>query len=533
MKKIYQIILLFSISIMIFANNEGLNIRISSTTLNINEATKLEVEFENIKKTNDLEIIGIDNFKILNKSTSSQTSIINGLKSKKVVYSYMILPKEKGNFELYAKTKKYKSNRLRIKVSGDKKTSNVDKQGILELKTELSKDKIFFGEKVILKYSLFRKVNLDSKGFKEKIKLNDFVVKDIEKLDAKEHFNKEGNIVAITEEVAKKILTPIKSGEFTIPSYSFQANVSQGGSSFFSNSIPKYLNSSEKKLTVLELPELNKPTNFSGIVGEVQIDSSHSSNKIKYGDAVTLKVKLSGNCNLDNLNSLVNSNLDNFKIYESVKESKEGIIEGKYHSEKNYEIIIVPKKDGKVIFPEIKITFFNPTTEKYEEKIIKGFSINVEKNNQIEDNEKINLQTNNVENVVITQIGNTKKANEKYYILKINKKILNYVILSLAIFVIIIFLIIIKKKTEKIDDYKEIYLESKKAFTSDEYLNILNKMIKYKYNVSIKASSLKNIENKIDSKKVLEIINECLENGKKLSSRDWQGKIKALYIITK
>ena len=533
MRKICQVILLFSISLMVFANDKELNVRVSSNNLNINEATKLEVEFKNIKKEKDFEIVGIDNFKILNKSTSSQRSIINGASTKKVIYSYTILAEAKGNFELYAKTKGYKSNIVKINVSGDKKASNIDKQGILELKTELSKEKIFFGEKVILKYSLFRKVNLDGKGFRETIDLNNFVVKDIQKLNSKEHYNKEGKVTAITEEIAKKILTPIKSGELNIPSYSFQANVSQGGSSFYSNSVPKYLSSKEKQITVLELPELNKPTNFTGIVGEINIDSSYSNNKIKYGDAVTLKVKLYGNCNLDNLNTLIDPNLDDFKIYESVKDTNEGISNNNYYAEKNYEIIIVPKKEGEVVFPEIKVEFFNPKTEKYEEKTIESFLINVEKNGQVENNEKINLQTNNIENIVIEQLGNTKEADNKYYILKINKKVLGYIILSIILLVIIILLIIIKKKIETTDDYKEIYLESKKAFVSDEYLNILNKMIKYKYDVSIKASSLKSIANKIDSKKVLEIINECMENSKKMSSREWKEKIKGLYVITK
>ena len=136
-------------------------------------------------------------------------------------------------------------------------------------------------------------------------------------------------------------LSPIKAGTYTIPEYNFQANISTGRG-FFSSSEPKYFKTEAKQLTVKTLPE-NKPSDFSGLVGTLNLQSEYSRQEVPYGDSLTLKVTASGNCDLSALDKIAKNGIPDFTVYETAKDTQESIVDNKYLAQKEFEIILVPE----------------------------------------------------------------------------------------------------------------------------------------------------------------------------------------------
>ena len=141
-------------------------------------------------------------------------------------------------------------------------------------------------------------------------------------------------------DVKKYILTPAGTGVFTIPAVNLQVNVSTGG--FFDSYRTVYLQTEPLEFVVKALPEEGKPENFRGLVGKLEAGSLFSKNEVEYGDSLTLKVKLSGTCNLDNLTGLFEGNIPGFSVYETEKNRVEEIRNGEYYGSKDLENIQVP-----------------------------------------------------------------------------------------------------------------------------------------------------------------------------------------------
>lgn len=532
MKKIYILLLIIIYSVMAFSEDEEINLEISDDTISLNESINLKLELINLEDADDVKLYGIDKFNILNRSTSNYTSIKNSKKTVKKSINYIIQPQSEGNFSLEAKLTKdgkpIQSKKLEIKVS-DKYNNKPNSKQLIDIDTQLSKKKVYFGEKVILKYLLYRRVNIDGKGFTTERDFDDFVVKKLNDLDSKTQYDRNGRAVSITEEVEKNILKPIKTGDIEIPSYNFQVNVVTSNDGFFSNTEPRYLRTDSKTIEVLPLPK-PVPNNFDGIIGKPKITQSVSKSDIEYGDAVTIKISIEGNVNLDNLNQVIKNELDDFKIYESIKSDSESIKNDNYYAKKEFEIIAIPKKYGKILFPEMSIPYFNPETEKYEKLFIDQFEIDVKKS--ATQNINSSAINSSMEKVKINQISE-KEMNNKYFVVKVKKGYVYTIIYIVVLIIFVLFLIYLYTKISRKDEYKTIYNKNKNAKSDEEHFEVLNQMVKYRYGVSIKSNSIKNISNAIFDENVYNEIKDIIEKYESKIKLNWKFKLKEIYRLTK
>ena len=176
-------------------------------------------------------------------------------------------------------------------------------------------------------------------------------------------------------EARQIILSPLKTGTFTIPAYNFQVNVSTGD--FFRSSKPFYLQTESREITVKPLPLDNQPSNFSGIIGNLNIESNYSKNELNIGDSLTLNVTASGSCNLEVLDKIIPDAIPGFSVYETEKDIEEKIENNEYIAKKEFEIILVPETNGEIKIEPIYISYFNPETGSYEQAEISGTTIMV------------------------------------------------------------------------------------------------------------------------------------------------------------
>lgn len=493
---------------------------IGSLNLQTGKSTNLLLSLVNAQGAKLSKINGLENFDVLSTNPSTSTQIINGDVSYQDDIRYVIMPKNVGQFTLQGiveyKGKTHHTNQLNINVSEAK---DLPQENVSDLfvKTIVSDSEVYLGQKIVLAYELYSRYNIEDYGFRDTVEVDGFMMSDVPKDNLKAEYVFLGDNKYVKFEAKQTYLTPIKAGTFTIPEYNFQVNVSTG-SGFFSTSQAEYLRTEAKQITVKPLPD-NKPADFSGIVGNLNLQSEYSRLEVPYGDSLTLKVTASGNCDLSLLDKLTKNSIKDFTVYETEKGMEENIVGYKYSARKDYEIILVPEKSGEVKIDPIHISYFDTESGTYKQAEISGATITVTGNApQYQTQAQNNGGTTVTEKVIIDRINYTPK-NEGYLTLQLKKSHLIIVFIILIILALLLVLVIFLTKFLKVQDKNllEIYRKTNNTTNKNELYNILNDMIKYRFNLSIKASSKDIIKAELTkyylSDPVIEII-EYMENNR-------------------
>lgn len=541
--KVKTAFLLLLIFVGIFLSEESVlaqepQFRIDIDTLNVQKgvSTSLVISIENANKANVKEIKGLENFDVLSTSQSTSTQIINGATTYRKEIHYVIMAKSTGEFTLQGSVEYegsvYKTNALEINVSEtshDEKTDTKD----LFIETNISNDEIYLGQKVVIEYDLYSRYNIENFGFLDEINFDGCIVSDVPQEDLDADFIYINGNKYINYTVKQTYLIPIESGTYTIPSYNFQVNVSTD--SFFNSSKPFYLQTESKDLNVEPLPVEGQPANFSGIVGKLDLEASYSAREVEYGDSLTLNVTVSGDCNLEGLTKIIHDDIPDFSIYETEKESEESIEDNQYKAKKEFEIILVPEKNGDITIDPIYISYFDTESKNYQEAKIDGTTIKVNGEiPQIETQEP--NEVTKVDTVKIEQV-NYQNQSEEYITLELKK---SHLVIGLVIFIVLLIIgvlvfLIIKYRKKQDTKIKAIYKQIKNSDNQSEIYNLFNHMIKYRYNISIKASSRDEIINRLKEydlvDPVLEVV-DYMENEKYTSNKgnmNVKEKIKTIY----
>ncbi len=453
------------------------------------------------------EIEGIDNFDVLSNNQSQSTQIVNGASTTETDINYAIMPKSIGDYTLQATIeyngKTYQTNELKVSVkkSAGQTDSGEASDSALYIKTNLSDKEIYLGQKTALSYELYSGYNLENYGFLDDVNIDGFVSNVIsdDKLTSG-YVTVDGKKYAHYE-LKQMFLSPIKTGTYTIPAFNFQANASNGD--FFSSSQAYYLKTDSKEITVKPLPTDNKPDDFSGIVGKVKMEATYDKQEVNYGDSIILNVTASGNCNLDNLSKVIQGELPGFSVYETEKSSEESIKDNKYYAKKVFNIILVPEKTGDLTIDPITIPYFDPETGKYDNTEISGTKISVKgEMPQVTTQEK----TPTYSTIEISQVGYEAAHKDGIIIIQLNKKAvyLGGIVFVGLIILLLTILLYIKLRSRKDKTLLTYYKQLIKTNDQNEIYNIFNDMMKYCFDINLKANSRDTIVNRLNRSKMIE-----------------------------
>ncbi len=255
----------------------------------------------------------------------SQTSIsiVNGRTSrettKRYVMSYSLTANQLGRISLPPITvmldgKNYQTNPLEVNIL---KPGTTDQ---LNLEVTLSEQQCYVGQPVIMTIKFYISADIGDFQFNIPAFTNDaFYLEepDTSNPQAKE-FNLGNGITVLVSQYRtthngkdsillsfSKVLIPKYSGEIEIPPASVSADVAVGRSrsrdrffdGFFGSrkEYKRFMVSSQPlKLTVLPLPQDDKPFGFYGLVGRYTISASATPTKVNVGDPITLTIKVGG-----------------------------------------------------------------------------------------------------------------------------------------------------------------------------------------------------------------------------------------------
>ena len=169
----------------------------------------------------------------------------------------------------------------------------------------------------------------------------------------------------------KAVLYPQKSGNLVLDPLTLNLTLSLPSNrrDLFGRRIltqsQKTITTGKKLIKVKDLPEKNKPDNFSGAVGKFDFDLILNKDVLKASESFQAKIKVRGKGNL-NLFNLPSINVPNtLEVYEPEHDEKvkvtlsgiQGTVEDSY--------TIVPQFQGKYPIPSIEFTYFDPKLENY------------------------------------------------------------------------------------------------------------------------------------------------------------------------
>lgn len=135
--------------------------------------------------------------------------------------------------------------------------------------------------------------------------------------------------------------------------------------------------SNSLNLSILPLPIENKPTDFTGAIGQFNVENlSINSQDAQVGDPLTLKLEITGKGNFDRITAPTLSADANWKTYppKATFTPKDSF---GYEGSKTFEYIIIPQFEEISQSPTITFNFFDPERAQYMELTPNPLPLNI------------------------------------------------------------------------------------------------------------------------------------------------------------
>lgn len=344
----------------------------------------------------DLRIPELSDFDVLfgpASSTMMSSVLINGKMASETTttFTFTLSAKKEGTFNIApatirAKGANYTSNAVVVKVLPEDKTNqtqpgsnreeaasapSLSKDAIFA-RMSVSKTKVYEQEGILLSFKIYSLYNTDFRAVKFP-EFEGFLSQEIEFQPqwTLETVNGRNYRSAVLKQV---ILYPQRSGKLTIEGGKLDVvveiptphRVRSIFDDFFdaTQSINKTLSAPPVTITVEPLPA-GKPASFSGAVGQYSMTTSISTDHVKANEGVTIKVAITGNGNIKLIKNPEVAFPNDFEIYDPTFESSIKTTQSGTTGTRSIEYFAIPRFAGDFTIPEIKFSYFDPKTGKY------------------------------------------------------------------------------------------------------------------------------------------------------------------------
>ena len=340
-----------------------------------------------------------DAFEVLmGPSTSTQQSfqMVNGhtTQSSSVTYTYILAAVKKGSFVISGahanvNGKSVFSNSVRINVSGSAQNQQygMQQQGAqvrpsgshisgndLFIKVSANKTRVHEQEPILLTYKVYTQLELTQLEGKMP-DLTGFHTQEVPLPQQKSfHIETVNGRPYRCVTWSQYLMYPQMTGKLQIPSITFRGIVVQenrnvdpfeaffnGGSGYVE--VKKNIVAQGMTVQVDPLPQ--KPSNFSGGVGKFTISASLDHPKVKAGDPVKVRIVVGGHGNLKLIKQPELVLPKDFDKYDAKVTDKTKLTAGGLTGNMLYDVLIVPRNQGKYQLQPIELTYFDTSANKY------------------------------------------------------------------------------------------------------------------------------------------------------------------------
>jgi len=343
---------------------------------------------------------------------SQYTNIVNGKSTSQLTvnYTYTLSAKSEGTFSIPPATIKvgnseYKSNAIEIKVlppdqtaaaaSANASAGSSGQQGgqssssdDIFVRAIVSKNSTYENEGFVITFKLYTSVEVARVENIKYPEFDGFVAQEIELSSnaqwSMENYNGRNYNTAILKQT---VLFPQRSGKITIPTGKYdlviRVRIQQRQRSFFDDFLNRYdevsrsINSNSVTIDVKPLPQ-NRPASFTGTVGDLKMTSSISTNQLKTNEAVTLKVIISGN---GNINLIKNPEIvfpNDFDKLDPVVSRNSKVSQSGVNGTRTIEYNAIPRYAGNFTIPKAEFSYFDLKTGSFRTLYTDEFQLKVD-----------------------------------------------------------------------------------------------------------------------------------------------------------
>jgi hypothetical protein len=239
----------------------------------------------------------------------------------------------------------------------------------LRLENEVSDSRVFVGQPIVVTTRVLTRVVVLDVSAGPDPTLPGFILEE-----------SEGNIVSErvfrdnreyqSYIVSRRILTPTNAGKTVIPPETrvirVRASSRDAFDSFFSSMRPLELTRKSAPITVevLAPPATGRPADFSGAVGSFTMAVDADRKEAFVGDAIGLKITLSGNGNLKTVEAPAMGPSADFRVFDPRVEEKASGTRPRLYT-KTWSYVLTPLASGDIQLPAISFSYFDPASGKY------------------------------------------------------------------------------------------------------------------------------------------------------------------------
>lgn len=482
--------------------------------------------------------------------TSRQSSyqMINGhtSSSSSVTLTYTLYAEKAGSYTIGSARAKVdgktvKSKAIHIQVSGSPKSSNgapsmhnddddgaaVNSAGTpisgkdLFVKVTANKQHVCEQEPVLLTYKVYTLVELtsldgkmpDLTGFHtQEIPLPQQKSFHIEKVNGR-------NYRCVTW--SQYVLYPQMTGVLKVPSITFKGIVVQqnrnvdpfeaffnGGSGY----IQVKRNIEAPGLSITVDPLKNKPTGFSGGVGQFNISAQVNHTTLKAGEPLTYSVVVGGTGNLKLIKQPTVAFPKDFDKYDPKVSDKTKLTAKGIEGNMVYDFLVVPRNEGEYVIPETSLTYYDTSSKTYRTIKTKPITIHVEKGDGSTAS-SANYSAQKANDILPIKQGASELKSEKDFFFG---SVAYWICLLIPIVAFIVLLIIFRKRaidhadivkmkgkrankiaTKRLKTANRLMAQGKQAEFYDEVLRALWDYVGNKLNMPVEQLSRENISEQL------------------------------------
>jgi len=376
------LILILALNSLFISAQVKFDASVSKTKLGLNE--RLRVDFVMNQNGDNFSPPDFENFQIIGGPNQSiKTSYVNGERSFSKTYSYFLQPLKKGSIKIKQASveidgEEYKSLPIEVLITDSvsqpsESVTQYYNDDDIELRALISKGSPYLNEPITVIYKLYYKapINISDARETETPNYKDFWSQTIKipQLKVQREIYKGQNYNVV--EWRKVVLYPQKPGELEISPLSLNLvlDVPTDKRDFFGNVIydqtSQVISTGKRIINVKDLPLNNKPSSFTGAVGQFEFDVIFNKSSLRATESfqAELKVKGEGNLKLFDLpDLLVPSSMELFEPQreESINTNLSGM-----SGSVTKLFTVIPRFQGSFPIEEVEFSYFDPQLESY------------------------------------------------------------------------------------------------------------------------------------------------------------------------
>ena len=316
-------------------------------------------------------------FRILSgPSSSMRTTIVNGVMTREVSYSYTLQPTRTGRFTIGSASVRVRGKTLRTEpieievVEGKAEEDGKSAREEVFVRAEPSTTRAYVGQQILLDLKLYTTLDVDSYSTLEEPAFQGFFVQGLRRTGLRRLQEVIDGVQYSTAVLKRIALFPQQAGRLRIEPITLQLGVvvedpRQRGFFFRRTIQPLVVHTEPVEIEALPLPPDAPPT-FSGAVGHYTFRSTVSPTSLTTDDVVSVKMVMTGDGDAKRLQPpplLVSP--DSFEVYdpnvleENIYESGGMLLGGK-----SVEYLLAPRYAGTYTLRPA-FTYFDPDSARY------------------------------------------------------------------------------------------------------------------------------------------------------------------------